>query len=230
MTRRSIGVLALIAVVVTTAACTRRGEPPTRRDDPAASRALPAALSREQLDLYIAVRARALQRSEDTLARLERGEITPVAALEEIASADRRAAMLLGVPWRRYTLIREEVSRTISEQRRREDSRLLAMELERSLEELREQHRHARDAATREFVQAQILGLKLQLERLALEEELPPEEVAKREMLDQVRAELAMQAGRQERMQRRMRELLQAHGLGTLELPTEPTPVPDEGP
>ena len=212
----------MMAAISTMVACGPVRDKTDRALDVEAKPTAAASLTREQLDLYIAVRSRALQRAEETLTRLERGEITPVAAMEEFASADRRAASQLGVEWRRYTLIREDVGRTISEQRRREDSRLLVMELERSLVELRDQHRHARDAATREFVQAQILSLERQLERLAQEEEVPPEEAEKRELMDRVRAELAMQAGRHERLQRRLRELLQAHGLGTLELPVEP--------
>lgn len=221
----------IVAVMAALAACGQGRE--DSNEHPGGAEPTPtvgAVLTREDLATYTAVRSRALQRSEETLARLERGEISPVAAVEDFASADRRAAALLGVEWRRYALIREEVGRAISEQRRREDSRLLVMELERALEEMRVQHRQARDAATREFVQAQIASLERQLERLAREEDLLPEEEEQRAMLDRVRADLAMQAGRQERLQRRLRELLQAHGLGTLELPVDDASDPENTP
>ena len=215
-----------LVVVAAAAGCVDDSVSPEAVGEPGPSPAVTGTLNPADLNAYVAVRSRALQRSEETLDRLERGEISPLVAMEDIASAERRAAALLGVEWRRYSVIREEVGRTITEQRRREDSRLLTLELERALEEMRSQWQLSRDAATREFVQAQISSLEGQLARLELERELPPEEAAKREMLDRVRAELAMQAGRQERLQRRLRELLQAHGLGTLEFPTWEAPSP----
>lgn len=217
-------VLGLMAMAA--AACVGDRTAPEIVGEPGPSPAAAGTLNPADLNAFVTVRSRALLRSEETLDRLERGEISPLAAMEDIASAERRAAALLGVEWRRYSAIREEVGRTITEQRRREDSRLLTLELERALEEMRNQRQQSRDAATREFVQAQISSLERHLARLELERELPPNEAAKREMLDRVRAELAMQAGRQERLQRRLRELLQAHGLGTLEFPAWDAPSP----
>lgn len=163
-------------------------------------------LSAQDLQVYVAVRGRALTYLEDALSAVERGGGDPVSSVQELGVAEQRAAESYRVPWARYSWIRNEIGRLTSLQRRAQDARVLAIELERTRSDLQSQMSSVRDGASRQFLEAQIARLSAELARLASERAPSEEEIAVMALLDSARAELALLQGRQEKLQRRLRD------------------------
>jgi hypothetical protein len=166
-------------------------------------------LEAEDIRLYLQVREVALERLDRELAAAERRGVGALAAIEELSVAERRAAELAGADWKRYTAVRDEIGHLLSLQRRREDARVLGLELRRAREDLTAQLTVARDAASRQFLQAQIDRLAEQIGTLEEEGEPTPSELRHAALLATVRVSIATQQGRLERIQRRAKELLQ---------------------
>lgn len=176
------------------------------------------ALSAQDLQVYLAVRSRALALLEDAVARVERGGGDPVSSVQELSVAEQRAAESYRVPWSRYSWIGNEIGRLVSLQRRAQDARVLVIELERTRNDLRAQLDGARDGASRQFIEAQMARLSVELERLGSERTPSERDVAAMALLESARAELAMLQGRQERLQRRLRESIQRARPGSGQL------------
>lgn len=201
--------LALLAALL--GAC--RGKAPEAPSNPAPTAVSPRAaaveLTAEDVKQYLHVREFALDRIERELAIVERRSSRAPADVEELSSAERKAAELAGADWKRYTVVRDEIGRLLSTQRQREDARVLGLELRHARNDLASQLAIARDAASRQFLQAQVDRLSAQIDRL--EEEREPTEVELRqiELLAAVRVSLATQQGRLEKIQRRVKDALQ---------------------
>ncbi len=195
------------------AACQRPSAPPAAAPQAAASPS-PAQieLNAREVELYLAVRNRALQRLEDAVSEVEVRGGDLVSKVEELSEAERQAAAGLGVDWPTYVAVRDEVARVLSLQRQREDVHLLALELSHTRQDLAAQLREARDAASRQFLEAQLKNLDSQLERLAVERAPTVAEQAEERVVQAVRADLATLQGRQDRLQRRIRDLLDRKG------------------
>lgn len=172
-------------------------------------------LDAEDVRLYLEVRELALERLDRDLAVAERRGGGAMAAIEELSVAERRAAELAGADWKRYTAVRDEIGHLLSLQRRREDARVLGLELRRAREDLTAQLAVARDAASRQFLQAQIDRLVEQIDKLEEEAEPTPSELRHAALLATVRVSIATQQGRFEKIQRRAKELLQDAGGAT---------------
>ncbi len=192
-------------------ACERaeRGSAPAVQVSPSAVDS-PEALTRADLEALLAVRGRALQRLEDSLEDVLRTGGDVGIRVKELSAAEREAAAALGVEWRRYVWVREEVARLTTLQRQEEDVALLRAELEKALEELDRQLKVARDRASREFLEAQRRTLKRQHAKLADSARTTPARAEAMELLASFRAELAVQQSRQEKLQRRLREILRS--------------------
>lgn len=152
------------------------------------------------------MRGRALTYIEEALTLVERGGGDPLSSVQELGVAEQRSAESYRIPWARYSWIRNEIGRLASLQRRAQDARVLAIELERTRADLQSQVLEARDGASRQFLEAQIARLSIELERLASERAPSEGEVTALELLESARADLAMLQGRQERLQRRLRD------------------------
>ncbi|MFH1177885.1 MAG: hypothetical protein V1750_10805, partial [Acidobacteriota bacterium] len=175
----------------------------------ATAAALPAAaLGLPDVRSYVAVRDRALQRLETALVAVEQGKGGLLSTVEDLSVAEREAARALGVDWQRYRWVKEEIARLLSAQRQREDAKLLGLELTRARDDLATQLKVARDEASRQFLEAQIASLDAQLARIENDRQTPEAEREVMALVDGVRAEIAMHQGRQERIQRQVRELL----------------------
>lgn len=166
-------------------------------------------LSEHDLRVYLAVRDKAMDRLEESLedAPLQRDEL--LARVEDVTAAEREAAQALGVQWADYSWVREELGRLLAEQRQREDGRILALELERSRDDLEAQLAQVRDDASREFLRAQIAAINDRLTRLERDRQVPDSEARALALVEDARADLATLQGRQDRIQRRLRALLQ---------------------
>ena len=174
-----------------------------------ATRSAGIELQAEDITLYLKVRELALERLDRELAAAERRRGSALAAIEELSVAERRAAEVAGADWKRYTAVRDEIGHLLSLQRRREDARVLGLELRRAREDLTAQLAVARDAASRQFLQAQIDRLAGQIDTLEEETEPTSSELRHAALLATVRVSIATQQGRFERIQRRAKELLQ---------------------
>jgi chromosome segregation ATPase len=173
---------------------------------------------------FVAVRARALQRLETALADVESKGGNVLDRVQELSVAERDAARALGVDWRRFTWVRDQIGRLLTTQRQQEDQRLLEAELTRSKDDLTAQLEAARDGATRQFLEAQLKALSAQLEKLERDRQLPAPQVQEMQVLESARAEIATLQGRQDRIQHRLQELLQKAAAGSA--PTPPARVP----
>jgi hypothetical protein len=180
--------------------------------------------------MFLAVRNKALGRLEDALEEVEHKGTSGLTNVEELSVAEREASRALGFDWSRYRWVRDEVARIISAQRQREDSRLLALELARARDDLRAQLKVARDQASRQFLQAQLTSLETQLGRLEKRRQLPASEIQEMELIDSARAEIAVQQGRQERIQKRVRDLLERARATSVMPTTLASPGPTEPP
>ena len=165
-------------------------------------------LSRHDVQLYLAVRTKALQKIEDALDGVRVADASLVTRLGDTANAERTAASALGVPWSVYIWVRDEIARLLSEQRQQEDARVLAVELARTRKDLVWQLENVRDEASRQFLRAQVASLDAKLTTIERERKLSPEAARQLALLSDARADLATLQGRQDRIQRHLRELL----------------------
>lgn len=177
-------------------------------------------LTAADVQMFLAVRSKALQRLEDALADVEAKGGDVLAHVQELTVAEREAARALGVEWRRFTQVREQIGHLLTSQRQHEDQRLLGAELARAKEDLKAQFDAARDPASRQFLEAQLKVIGDQLDKLNRERQVPAPQAEEQRVLESARAEIATLQGRQDRVQHRLQELLQrAANAG-------PTPVP----
>lgn len=167
-------------------------------------------LTAEDLQILIAVKGKALRQLEEALAASENEGGDVLSRVKDLAASEREAALALGVSWKRYSWVKEEIARALSEQRQREDAQLLTLELRRSKEDLEAQLERSTDEAAREFLQAQISTLDQQLGAMERERTLAPVATEQLRLLETVRAELAELQGQQDRLQRRIRELVRS--------------------
>jgi len=205
-------VLAAAAVAVCFVVSCRPVEAPApaAASSPTAARAAEdGALTAFDVQTFLAVRGRALQKLEDALADVEAGGGDVLAHVQELTVAEREAARSLGVDWRHYTWVRDQVGRLLTTQRQREDQRVLLAELTRARQDLAAQLRVSRDAASRQFLEAQIKALDSQLVKLEGAQALPTPRAEEMRLLESARAEIATLQGRQDRVQRRLQDLLQ---------------------
>ncbi|HUK12649.1 MAG TPA: hypothetical protein VLW17_05035 [Thermoanaerobaculaceae bacterium] len=173
---------------------------------------------------YLAVRSKALQQMEDALADAEARGGDVVGRVQELSVAEHDAARSLGVEWRRFTAVRERVGRLLTAQRQRQDQRLLAAELTRAKQDLESQLQVARDPASRQFLEAQVKAIEAQLGKLDEQQGAEPSQAAEMALLESERAEIATLQGRQDRLTRRLQELIQ-RGSSAPATPAAPTPV-----
>ncbi len=177
-------------------------------------------LTRTDIETYLTVRERALEYIEESLDRVESGTGAAVENVEAFRAAEKAAVRKLGLDWARYSDVREEIARLLTAQRQHEDAQLLATELRRARGELKNQLELTRDTASREFLQAQLESLDGQLARLQREMKPSPVEAEQQQLLEAYRADIAIQQGRQERLERRIRELIRDRR-------SQPTASPD---
>ncbi len=204
-------------------ACREEGPPSaTRPASPTAAQgAEQAPLSAADVQMFLAVRGKALQKLEDALSGVEQSGGDVLAHVQEVTVAEREAARALGVEWRRFTWVRDQIGRLLTAQRQHEDQRLLLGELTRAKQDLAEQLAAARDPASRQFLEAQLKALTAQLEKLEREERVPAPEAGEMKLLESARAEVATLQGRQDRVQHRIQELLRR----AAEAPASPRPT-----
>lgn len=207
--------LAVVMAVVAGAACRAR---PTAT--PGATPApLPVSarqLVPEDLKILVAVKGKALRQLEEALGQAEGGGGEVLGRLKDLVTSEREAAAALGVDWERYNWVKEEIARVLALQRQGEDARVLALELERSRDDLRAQLERTRDGASRQFLEAQIHSLERQLAVIAEERVLDPQVQASLRLVEAARVELAELQGRQDLLQKRIRELVrQERGADT---------------
>jgi hypothetical protein len=201
--------LALVAALAL-AACGeyRVAVPPAPSPSPVV-RSSGTKLTAADVEMYLVVRNRALERLEDALSRVEKQGGDLVSGVDELSVAERRAASGLGENWQHYADVREQVGRLMALQRRQEDARTLSLELSNSRDDLTTQLQAARDPASRQFLEAQLKRLTEQLADLDRERRPTADEIEQLRLLEHYRAEIAVQQGRQERIQRRIAELLE---------------------
>ena len=146
--REAIGrCVVCVAVGVSVVACGGgTGEQALPSPAPAATRRF---LGERDIALYLAVRGKALDRLEEGLRAAAENPRGLLAGVEELGSAERRAAQGLGVTWSNYAWVREELARLLAAQRQREDARILSLELTRTRDDLAAQLEQARDEAGR---------------------------------------------------------------------------------
>jgi hypothetical protein len=185
-----------------------------------------AALTRADIEMFVAVRAKALARIEAELEKAEASAGWSVARIAELSVAEQDAVAALGFDWRRYRWVREEVARLLSLERQRDDSEMLTLELTRAREDLAAQLKIARDPASRQFLEAQIASLGAQLDTLAGGRRVSDADARSLELIAAARADLAVQIGRNERMQKRIRDLVQRQRAGGSAAPSVATAPP----
>ncbi len=184
------------------------------------------------MEMFLAVRAKALTRLEDELAAAEQHPGAELARVVELSTAEQDAVASLGFDWRRYRWVRETVASLLATQRQREDSELLSVELNRARDDLESQLKVAKDPASKQFLEAQVASLIAQLGKLTGGRPPAPGETRSLELIAGVRAELAVQQGRQDRVQRRVRDLVQRERAGGAAPPAAaraPQPSPAAG-
>jgi chromosome segregation ATPase len=166
-------------------------------------------LTAADVQMFLAVREKALLRLEGALDEVESRGGDVLAQVQEVTVAERDAARALGAEWRRFTWVRDQIGRLMTSQRQHEDQRLLGTELARAREDLRAQLAAARDPASRQFLDAQLKALTAQLEKLEHDRQVPAPQAEELRELESARAEIATLQGRQDRIQHRLQELLQ---------------------
>ena len=204
----------MTVLLVLAAGCGRDGERPFGPLPAPTAPARAESLTAADIDMFVAVRAKAMTRLESELTAAESGGGSAIARIAELSVAEQDAVAGLGFEWRRYRWVREEVVRLLSQQRQREDSQMLTIELTRARDDLLAQLKVARDPASRQFLEAQVASLDVQLEKLAGGTQLGDREARSLELIARARADLAVQQGRQDRIQRRIRELVQLERAG----------------
>jgi len=181
-----------------------------------------APLTEFDIQTFLAVRGRALQRLEDALTDVEQSGGDILGHVQELTVAEREAARALGADWRRYTWVRDQVGRLMTSQRQREDQRVLAAELTRARQDLSAQLEVARDPASRQFLEAQLKALTAQVENLEREQRVPPPQAEEARLLESARAEIATLQGRQDRVQHRLQALLDRSASSATPRPSRP--------
>jgi hypothetical protein len=164
--------------------------------------------------MVVAVRVKALQRLEDSVTRAEQGPSSGLAGVLELNSAEREAAAALGMDWRHYTWARDRTAHAMTEERQAEDRRLLVGELTRTRDDLLSQMAQSTDAASRQFLQAQLVSVEAQLGGLRQDLRQSPQMAEEEKLLDAARVDLATLLSRQERLQERLRLLLRKPTAG----------------
>lgn len=179
--------------------------------------------------LYVAVRERALERMERTIDGLPSvPDEAAVARFEDLTGAERAAVDSLGVRWGDYLWVRERIARLITTQRQREDARILSLELSRTRKDLADQLGQARDEASRQFLNAQIQSLDSRLAELEAGKRVPGDEARELSLIEDERADLATLQGREDRLEKRIRDLLRA--ARAARVPTTPPARPTAKP
>ncbi len=173
---------------------------------PSPSRLTQAQLQDKDLEMYLAVKRKALSRLEEALDQLERRGGDPLRGLAEIPVVEREAARALGYDPQRYAQVKEEVARLVAERSRREERARLEQELKKTQEELIHLREQTRDAAAREFLEAQLRVLERELARLDREEEQVEGGKEKEALLARFRVQMAQLDARQQRLERRIRQ------------------------
>jgi len=173
--------------------------------------------------MLLAVRGRALQRLEDALDDVEQSGGDVLSHVQELTVAEREAARSLGVDWRRFTWVRDQVRRLMTSQRQHEDQRVLTAELTRARQDLSAQLAAARDPASRQFLEAQLKALNVEMEKFERDQQLPAPRADEAKLLESVRAEVATLQGRQDRAQHRLQELLRRSAATATARPAQPT-------
>jgi len=193
------------------AACGQGSGPESaERPSPTAGRSADQGpLTEADVQMFLAVRSKAMQRLEDALASVDADGGDVLAHVQEMTVAERDAARALGVDWRRFTRVRDQIGRLLTSQRQHDDQRLLAAELTKAKEDLGAQLAAARDAASRQFLEAQLKVVADQLDKLNRERAVAPPQAEELRALESARAEIATLQGRQDRIQHRVQELLQ---------------------
>jgi hypothetical protein len=116
------------------------------------------------------------------------------------------------------------VGRLLTSQRQREDQRVLVAELTRARQDLSVQLEVARDAASRQFLEAQLKALNTQMEKLERDQQLPTPQAEEAKLLEAARAEIATLQGRQDRVQHRLQVLLARTAAASVTpLPSRPS-------
>jgi hypothetical protein len=210
--RAARSLIAIVSVgAVVFAACQRRqAQAPAQAASPAVpSAAAQGPLTAVDVQTYLTVRGRALQNLEDALNEVEKSGGDVLAHVQELTVAEREAARSLGVQWRRFTWVSDQIGRLLTTQRQREDQRVLLAELMRARQDLTTQLEASRDPASRQFLEAQLKALDGQLATLEDDQRLPTPKAEEMKLLESVRAEIAILQGRQDRVQRRLQELVQ---------------------
>ncbi len=214
MCRRAT-LLALIAVLALAAAsCRREARRAAAPAPPPTPGAAEERLTKADVDMFLEVRAKALTRIEEELDLAEKRPRSTLQHVVEMSTAEQDAVGALGFDWERYRWVRDEVARLLAAQRQREDSALLVVELTRARDDLIAQMKLAKDPASRQFLEAQASALTGQLARLASSRRAEAVDTESARLVNQARAELAVQQGRQDRIQRRVRDLLQRERAG----------------
>ena len=205
-----VAVAAAVACVLAWGCGTESAPGGERTPSPTSARpAEPAPLSAADVQMFLAVRSKALQRLEDALAEVEANGGDVLAHVQEITVAEREAARALGVDWRHFTQVREQIGHLLTRKRQHEDQRLLGAELTRARDDLGAQLEAARDPAGRQFLEAQLKAISEQLDKLNREQQVPAPQAEEQRLLESARAEVATLQGRQDRVQHRVQELLQ---------------------
>jgi hypothetical protein len=196
-----------------------------RAASPTAARAIDQEpLTAFDVQMFLAVRGRALQRLEDALTEVEQTGGDVLRHVQELTVAEREAARSLGVEWRRFTWVRDQVGRLLTSQRQREDQRVLVAELTRARQDLSVQLEAARDPASRQFLEAQLKALNAQMEKLERDQQLPTPQAEEAKLLEAARAEIATLQGRQDRVQHRLQVLLaRTAAASATPLPSRPS-------
>ncbi|HNX49909.1 MAG TPA: hypothetical protein PLS53_04930 [Thermoanaerobaculaceae bacterium] len=204
-----------VGIVVLLAGCGRSQAPPQTPTTPhVAVPTAVGALTARDVRMLVAVRIKALQRLEESVARVEQSPKATLAGVTELISAERDAAAALGMDWRHYTWVRERAGQVWTEQRQAEDRRLLMGELTRTRDDLLSQMAQSTDAASRQFLQAQLGSVEVQLGRLRQDQRRPPQVAEEERLLDAARVDLATLQSREEHLQERLRLLLRKASAG----------------
>jgi chromosome segregation ATPase len=222
---RNVALLAVIVGVALVQGSCGQNRAPTavRSASPTVARAgQEAPLTAFDVQMFLAVRGRALQRLEDALNEVEASGGDILGRVQELTVAEREAARSLGVDWRRYTWVRDQIGRLMTSQRQREDQRVLGAELTRAKQDLSGQLEAARDPASRQFLEAQLKALTVQLDKLEREQQVPPQQAEEAKLLESSRAEIATLQGRQDRVQHRLQVLLEHSTQAGTAQPTRP--------
>lgn len=167
-------------------------------------------LTEEDMELYLAVKRKALSRLEEALDQLQARGGDPVRELAELAAAEREAARALGADPARFARIGEAVAKLLALKGRAEETARLEQELRRNLQEITRLAETTRDPAAREFMDAQAAALREELAKLAKEQQHLLVEDDKLGLLERYRVEMAQLQARQEKLARRIREAMAA--------------------